>query len=44
MTAMVVVPMNLQKVVQFVLIEKNKVIMKHLEEYYQKNYHKKESI
>ena len=27
MTAMVVVPMNLQKAVQFVLIEKNKVIM-----------------
>lgn len=27
MTVMVVAPMNLQKVVQFVLIEKNKVIM-----------------
>lgn len=27
MTAMAVVPMNLQKIVQFVLIEKNKVIM-----------------
>lgn len=36
MTAMEVAPMNLQKVVQFVLIEKNKVIMKHLEGYYQK--------
>lgn len=43
MTAMVVVPMNLQKVVQFVLIEKNKVIMAaSKKDAIKKHYHNKE--
>ena len=43
MTAMEVVPMNLQNVVQFVLIDKNKVIMAASKKYaIKKHYHNKE--